>query len=77
MLARAAEYIAAGELDLSGITRTDSASIALLLELTRRAQAAGKTLRFTQLPPQMVTLLEFFGIDGMLKQHLSAKGITT
>jgi len=77
VLARAQDYIAAGQLDLSGITRADSASIALLLELTRRARAAGKSLQFTQLPPQMVTLLEFFGIDDMLPAPLPAKGTST
>lgn len=66
VLAQAERYIAAGELDLSGVQRVDSAAVALLLELTRRARLTGKALRFTGMPSNLVTLVTFFGVDDIL-----------
>lgn len=53
-------------LDLSGVTRTDSAGLALLLELTRAAQARGAKLQIEKPPPQLRKLAEFFGLDELL-----------
>ncbi len=57
---------AAGSLDLSGITRADSAGLALLLELRRHAQARGTALSFTGAPPQLRELTDFFGLTSAL-----------
>lgn len=65
-LGQAHRYLEAETLDLSGVTQVDSSAVALLLELTRRAKAKGKVLQFTGLPPQLVTLTQFFGVDRML-----------
>ena len=54
------------ELDLSGITRSDSAGLALLLELTRSARARKRELRVTGAPEQLRRLAEFFGVAGLL-----------
>ncbi len=53
-------------LDLSGVTRADSAGLALLLELTRAAQARGGKLQIEKAPPQLRKLAEFFGLDELL-----------
>jgi phospholipid transport system transporter-binding protein len=54
------------ELDLSGVTRVDSAGLALLLELARHARDRGRELRCTRAPEQLRRLAEFFGISGLL-----------
>lgn len=62
----AAEGSAPLVLDLSGVTRADSAGLALLLELTRMALARGGTLQIEKSPPQLRKLAEFFGLDELL-----------
>lgn len=52
--------------DLAGVTRADSAGLALLLEITRRAKARGRALSFTGTPAQVRKLAEFFGIATLL-----------
>ncbi|MDP3857891.1 MAG: STAS domain-containing protein [Stagnimonas sp.] len=65
-LAEADAIVAAGQLDLSGISQADSAGLAFLLELTRRARAAGTPLRLLNPPPQLASLVHFFDLDTML-----------
>lgn len=52
--------------DLAGVTRVDSAGLALLLELARDARAAGRELRFTHAPEQLRRLADFFGLSELL-----------
>ena len=66
VLARADEYVAAGRIDMGGIARIDSAGLALMLELTRRAKAKKATLSFTNIPAQLATLAGFFELDAIL-----------
>jgi phospholipid transport system transporter-binding protein len=66
VLAQADSLIAAGTLDLSPVTRADSAGISLLLELSRRAQKSGVQLRISGANEQIRSLLKFFGLDGIL-----------
>jgi len=54
------------ELDLSGVTRVDSAGLALLLELAREARQAGRDLRCSHAPEQLRRLAEFFGLTQVL-----------
>lgn len=65
-LAQASALIAAPTLDLSGVTRCDSAGIAFLLELQRRAQAANRPLTFTGASPQLQELAQSYGLSGIL-----------
>lgn len=65
-LAQADALAGAGTLDLSRVTRADSAGLALLLELRRRARAAGQALRFAAAPPQLTGLAAFFGLHDVL-----------
>ena len=55
------------ELDLSEVTRTDSAGLALLIEL--RGQDASMTFR--HLPRQMLSLATLSGVQNLLTQNLS------
>lgn len=69
-LAQADLLAGAPTLDLSRITRADSAGLALLLELTRRARQQGRDLRLLAPPAQLLQLAGFFGLDGIL--HFAA-----
>ena len=53
-------------LDLSGVTRADSAGLALLLELARLARENKTGLQIANAPPQLRQLAEFFGLSGLL-----------
>lgn len=66
-LEQAKTLATSGELDLSSVTRADSAGLALLLELTRRAQALGKPLQLRNPPAQLIELSRFFGLDSLLR----------
>lgn len=54
------------EVDLSGVTRADSAALALLLELSRRARARKRELRCLGAPEQLRRLAGFFGVTEVL-----------
>lgn len=59
--------LSASGLDLGKVTRADSAGLALLLELTRRAKKQGRELNLRAAPPQLLQLATFFGLDGVLR----------
>ena len=54
------------EVDLSGVTRADSAALALLLELSRQARARGRELRCSGAPEQLRRLAGFFSVTEVL-----------
>lgn len=54
------------EIDLGGVTRTDSAGLALLLEWLRRARAVKRPLRFANIPDQVQTLIRINGLTDAL-----------
>lgn len=56
----------AAAFDLSGVTRVDSAGLALLLELQRSSAASGG-LRFEKAPEQLRKLAEFFDLSELLQ----------
>jgi len=66
----ARDALAAGqglfEVDLNGVTRADSAALALLLELSREARAAGRELKCLGAPEQLRRLAGFFGVTEVL-----------
>ena len=66
LLKNASELIAGGTVDLSAVTSADSAGVSLLLELQRRAIAAGKPLTFSHCPSQLRGLLTFFELEEAL-----------
>jgi phospholipid transport system transporter-binding protein len=54
-------------IDLSAVSRTDSAGLALLIEWLRTARASGARLLLREPPPQMVQLAEACHLDTLLK----------
>ena len=60
--------VEAGELtvDLSQVSRSDSAGLALLVEWMRAAEAGGKTIAFHNIPAQMLTMARVSGLDELL-----------
>lgn len=67
LLARADALAAGDALDLSRVERADSAGLALLLEIARRARARGIELRLRGANPQVFGLARFFGLDKVLR----------
>ncbi|MDD3764823.1 MAG: STAS domain-containing protein [Nevskiales bacterium] len=63
MLARADALSGDGRIDLSDIAQVDSAGVALLLELERRARRQGRRVELIEPPEQLRGLLTFFGLD--------------
>jgi phospholipid transport system transporter-binding protein len=66
LLHHAAQLAAGGELDISGVSRADSAGLALLIELSRRARAGGGTLRIRGAGEQVLQLARYFGLEQVL-----------
>jgi phospholipid transport system transporter-binding protein len=74
-LANVALLVAEGErrfsepeivVDLAGISTADSAAVSLLLEWTRRVQRANRRIAFANLPSNLATLAELYGVRGLL-----------
>ena len=57
---------ASGVVDLAGVSRVDSAGVALLLAWKRRAAAEASALLFTGLPPSMASLAQLYGVQELL-----------
>ena len=54
------------QLDLSGVTRADSAGLALLVEWLRESERAGKVITFTNVPKQLLAIAMLCGLDEIL-----------
>lgn len=54
------------QLDLGGITRVDSAGIALLIELVRTVRQRGGDVSLTHAPPQLMAIATVGGLDKVL-----------
>jgi len=57
---------AAEVVDLAGVTEVDSAAVALAIAWLREARAAGRTIRFENLPPAMAKLARLYGVAGLI-----------
>ncbi|MFM2287357.1 MAG: hypothetical protein RL684_500 [Pseudomonadota bacterium] len=59
---------AAGDLqvDLGGVTRADSAGLALLVDWLAWAQAAARTLKYARLPAELMALARLSELDSLL-----------
>ena len=53
-------------LDLGGVTRSDSAGLALLIEWRRVAEQRKQTLSFSNIPQQLLDIAEVSGIDKLI-----------
>lgn len=54
------------QIDLQGVSRADSAGLALLVEWMRNAQALGKSIRFLNIPQQMLAIARVSSLDQVL-----------
>ena len=54
------------EIDLAALTELDSAAVAALLAWQRAARAKGAVLNFVNLPPSLQSLVQLYGVDGLL-----------
>jgi len=52
--------------DLSGVEKTDSAGLALLVEWMVMAEKSGQEIAFQQLPKQMLDIARVSGLDDVL-----------
>ncbi len=55
-----------GVVQFDALASVDSAVVAVLLGLQRRAVAAGRRLRFIGLPPALISLATVYGVEAML-----------
>jgi phospholipid transport system transporter-binding protein len=56
------------EVDLSGVTDVDTASISLLLEWLRASMAQGVQLTYSHLPANLVSLATLYGVEHVIPQ---------
>ena len=59
-------------IDLAGVTRSDSAGLALLIEWLRESERLGKTITFMNMPAQMQSIARVCGLDGILPADTAA-----
>lgn len=52
--------------DLSGVSEVDSAALSLLLEWRRAAGAASRAIEYTNLPANLKSLADLYGVSGLL-----------
>lgn len=67
LLSRGRRFLArlpeAGTLDLSGVTRIDSAGAAMLVEFWRQRERSGASLRFAAIPADLQPLLQLYALE--------------
>lgn len=68
LLARGNELFTAPEvtLDLAGVTEVDSSALSLLLEWRREALRNGRAIRYLNLPANLRSLAELYGVVDLL-----------
>jgi phospholipid transport system transporter-binding protein len=55
-----------GVVDLAGLAHADSAALAVMVALKRRAHAEGATLNFASIPPGLQALAHVYGVEELL-----------
>jgi phospholipid transport system transporter-binding protein len=75
VLDQSAQFVARPDLpdkltiDFSRVTTVDSAAVALLLDWRRLALQRAKTLEFVNLPANLVSLAELYGVADIIQPH--------
>jgi len=54
------------QVDLKGVTRSDSAGLALLVEWLRESELAGNRIEFINVPAQLLSIARVCGLDDIL-----------
>lgn len=62
---------AAIAVNLAGVSRMDSAGLALLLEWLRQAKSDRRAMTFTALPDRLLAIARLSGVDGFLTEGYS------
>jgi phospholipid transport system transporter-binding protein len=52
--------------DLAGVTEVDSAAVSLLLEWRRSARSANRKIQFANIPANVKSLAELYGVSDLL-----------
>jgi phospholipid transport system transporter-binding protein len=52
--------------DLKGVNRADSAGLALLVEWLRESEIAGNTIKFVNVPAQLLSIARVCGLEEIL-----------
>lgn len=60
--------------DLSGVTRSDSSGVALLVDWLSRAKAGGRGLELVDMPAQMRSIIQVADLEGVLPVGEGASG---
>ena len=60
-------------IDLAGVTDSNSAGLALLLEMLRTIKSQNKSINFKNLPEQIAIVASAYGIDSELDSFLNAQ----
>ena len=58
---------ASGRIDFGGLAPADSAALAAVMALRRRAAAEGRALRIDNLPPALESLAVVYGVDDLIR----------
>lgn len=57
------------DIDLAGVTHTDSAGVALLIEWLRQAQQQNRNISFRNIPSQLLAIARLCGVVDMLSHQ--------
>lgn len=61
-------------IDLSGVTRADSAGLALLIGWIRRAKQEQKSVYFKNIPANLLAIARVTGVDAILAEFAAPAG---
>jgi len=64
---QAVPFPASGRVELGGLARADSAALAVVMALRRRARAEGRTLILDDMPPVLVSLADVYGVEDLAR----------
>lgn len=68
ILMKSAEFKMSGdiEVDFAGVSNVDTSALSLMLEWQRRAVATGSKIKFSNLPENLSSLADLYGIEGFI-----------
>jgi phospholipid transport system transporter-binding protein len=64
-------------IDLAGVTRSDSAGLALLIEWLRESERLGKSITFLNMPTQMQSIARICGLGEILQVDATTSTLPT
>ena len=56
-----------GRVDLAGVRQADSAALAVIMALRRRASAEGRSLVLSGIPPGIASLADVYGVEDLAR----------